>query len=114
MSGNAQKAGIIDRGDDTLGYDIKYSDTDGIHYVEVKSSKSDNIEFTLTKNEFDFAEKNKDKFEIWFVPITYDGIVEKPLKLGNILLFRDGENFFKNSKFDVEQSEFKIRAKIKK
>ncbi len=85
-----------------FGYDIKYSDNDGVHYVEVKASKSENVEFTLTRNEFEFAEKNKDKFEIWFVPINHDGTSGTPLKLGNILLFNNGESFFKNSKFDVE------------
>lgn len=114
LSGNAQKAGLIKNGNDALGYDIKYSDDNGIHYVEVKASKSKNVEFTLTKNEFDFAEKHKDQFEIWFVPIEGDDKPGTPLELGNILMFTNGENFFKNSRFDVEQSEFKIRAKIKK
>ena len=69
-------------------------------------------EFTLTKNEFDFAEKHKDSYELWFVPIVNDK-PQSPIELGNILLFENGENFFNNSRFSVEQSEFKVRAKLK-
>ncbi|MDY0278452.1 MAG: DUF3883 domain-containing protein, partial [Acholeplasma sp.] len=110
ISGNAQKAGIRNDGNDSLGYDIMYSDHKGIHYVEVKGSKSNIIEFKLTKNEFDFAERNKNQYELWFVPIDEQKKPGEPLELGNILLFSNGETFFKNSRFNVEQSEFKIRA----
>jgi hypothetical protein len=112
LSGNAEKASKVDHGDDTLGYDMKYSDSNGIHYVEVKGSSASNIEFTLTKNEFDFAEKHKDSYELWFVPIVNEK-PQNPIELGNILLFENGENFFNNSRFSVEQSEFKVRAKLK-
>lgn len=112
LSGNAEKANKVEHGDDTLGYDMRYSDSNGIHYVEVKGSSANNIEFTLTKNEFDFAEKHKDSYELWFVPIVNEK-PQNPIELGNILLFENGENFFNNSRFSVEQSEFKIRAKLK-
>lgn len=112
LSGNAEKANKVEHGDDTLGYDMRYSDSNGIHYVEVKGSSANNIEFTLTKNEFDFAEKHKDSYELWFVPIVNER-PQNPIELGNILLFENGENFFNNSRFSVEQSEFKIRAKLK-
>ncbi len=112
LSGNAEKANKVEHGDDTLGYDMRYSDSNGIHYVEVKGSSANNIEFTLTKNEFDFAEKHKDSYELWFVPIVNDK-PQSPIELGNILLFENGENFFNNSRFSVEQSEFKVRAKLK-
>lgn len=38
---------------------------------------------------------------------------QSPIELGNILLFENGENFFNNSRFSVEQSEFKVRTKLK-
>ena len=112
LSGNAEKANKVEHGDDTLGYDMRYSDSNGIHYVEVKGSSANNIDFTLTKNEFDFAEKHKDSYELWFVPIVNEK-PQNPIVLGNILLFENGENFFNNSRFSVEQSEFKVRAKLK-
>lgn len=117
-SGNAQKAGIKGKCDDTLGYDIRYSDADEKeHYVEVKgtSSKfsSDIIEFNLTKNEYEFADKKKDAYELWFVFIDKDNKTHKVIEFGNIMKFENNESFFNNSKFSVEQSEFKIRAKIK-
>lgn len=114
LSGNAEKAKIISEGNDSLGYDIRFVDEDGPHYIEVKGSKSTNIEFNLTKNEYDFALKHKDEFEIWFVFVHEDKTSSEPYILGNILVFENGENFFNNNKFSVEQSEFKIRAKIKK
>lgn len=112
LSSNAEKAKIIISGDDSLGYDMKYSDSNGIHYVEVKGSSASNVEFTLTKKELDFAEENKEIYELWFVPIKNNKPLS-PLELGNILKFADGENFLNNSRFSVEQSEFKVRAKIK-
>ena len=113
ISGNAEKAGVIEKGNDTLGYDLRYSDSNGIHYVEVKGTQSNIIEFNLTKNEYEFADKNKDKYEVWFVFVDESKMPKDPIELGNIMLFDNGESFFNNSRFSVEQSEFKIRAKIK-
>lgn len=112
-SGNAEKAKVIPKGDDALGYDIRYNDEIGNHFIEVKGSKSNNIEFNLTKNEFDFGMENKDKFEIWFVSVNEEIKLSKVYNLGQIFIFKDGENFFKNSRFSVESSEFKIRTKVK-
>lgn len=112
ISGNAERARIINNGDDTKGYDLSYTDENGIHYVEVKGGKSANIEFELTKNEYDFANRNKNTFEVIYAKIEGKECVGI-LKLGNIMLFEDGEDFFNNSHFTVEQSKFTIRAKIK-
>ena len=79
------------------------------HYVEVKASTSENIEFVLTKNELEFANEHKDEYEIWYVRII-DSQPSIPLELGNLLLFSGEETFFNNSKFSVENTEFKIRA----
>lgn len=112
-SGYAEKAGVQIQGDDSLGYDIRYTDKNGqIHYVEVKSStKTGNVKITLTKNEFCFGQAHKTSYEIWFVMIK-DNIPQDIIELGNIFMFKEGEDFFNNSKFSVEQSEYKLRAKI--
>ena len=65
-------------------------------------TSSENLEFILTKNEFNFAQQNKDQFELWFVP----------LELGTIFVFDENEDFFHNHRFTVEQTDFKLRAKI--
>ncbi len=112
VSGNGYHANANTVGDDSLGYDIWYSDEAGKkHYVEVKGSTSENIEFTLTRNEFDFAEQHLDEYEIWYVKIV-DKKATEPYELGNLLLLNEEESFFKNSKFSVENSEFKIRARV--
>ena len=87
-----------------------YTDEDGRkHYVEVKSSTAENVEFVLTKNELEFAEHNASEYEIWYVRIV-DKQPTIPYELGNLLSLGEEETFFNNSKFSVENSEFKIRA----
>ena len=110
VSGNGYRANENNGGDDSLGYDIWYSDENGKkHYVEVKGSSSENIEFTLTKNELEFAEQHTEEYEMWYVRIV-DNQPTIPYELGNLLLLGEEETFFHNSKFAVESSEFKIRA----
>jgi hypothetical protein len=115
VSGNGHRAKANSCGDDSLGYDIWYSDEDGKkHYVEVKGSTSEHIEFVLTKNELEFAERcvadgRADEYEIWYVRII-DKTPSVPYKLGNILMLGENESFFNNSRFSVEHNEFKIRA----
>lgn len=110
VSGNGYRANKNQGGDDSLGYDIWYSDENGKkHYVEVKGSTSENIEFVLTKNELDFAEQHAEEYEIWYVRIV-DKQPTIPYELGNLLLLGEEETFFNNNKFTVENSEFKIRA----
>ncbi len=110
VSGNGYRANENKGGDDSLGYDIWYSDEKGKkHYVEVKSSTSENVEFILTKNELEFAEQHSEEYEIWYVRIV-DKQPSVPYELGNLLLLDEEETFFNNSKFAVENSEFRIRA----
>ncbi len=112
-SENAKKATVIAKGDDTLGYDIRYRDEKGSHFVEVKGSKSSNSEFNLTKNEYDFGVTHKDNFEIWFVSIDEEMKPSRVYSFGNIFAFKDGQSFFNNDNFTVEFNEFKIRPKVK-
>lgn len=110
VSGNGYRAHENQGGDDSLGYDIWYSDECGKkHYVEVKGSTSENVEFVLTKNELEFAEQHAEEYEIWYVRIV-DKQPTIPYELGNLLLLGEEETFFNNSKFAVENSEFRIRA----
>lgn len=114
VSENGHDAGKNDYGDDSLGYDIKYTDASGgIHYVEVKGSTSQNIEFTLTKKELEVAQQNKENYEIWFVHIE-DGHYSQPYVFEKLFIFDEGEDFFNNSKFTVENGDFKIKAKVVK
>ena len=58
-----------------------------------------------------FAQAHKDHYELWFVFIK-NGEPGEPLELGNIFVFDEGEDFFQNHRFSVEQNDFKLRAKI--
>ena len=112
VSGNGYRANENKGGDDSLGYDIWYSDENGKkHYVEVKGSTSENVEFVLTKNELESAELYAEEYEIWYVRIV-DKQPTVPYELGNLLLLGEEETFFNNSKFAVENSEFRIRATV--
>ena len=111
VSGNGHRVHANECGNDGLGYDIRYSDELGMHYVEVKGSTSENVEFVLTKNELEFAQQHLEEYEIWYVRIV-DKQPTMPMELGNLLLLGEDETFFKNSKFTVENSEFKIRATV--
>lgn len=112
VSGNGERAGATIHGNDSCGYDMRYTDAEGnIHYVEVKGTASNNLEFELSRNEFNFAQENKERYELWFVFIK-DGEVQKPYELGRIFVFDEGEDFIYNHRFSIEQSRFRFRAKI--
>lgn len=112
VSGNGEKAGVIEKGDDSCGYDMKYVDSKGdVHYIEVKGTSGENLEFTISKKELEFAQSHKYNYEIWFVFIK-DNVPQIPNELGNIFNLSEHEDFFNNSKFTVEQHEYKIKAKI--
>lgn len=113
VSGNAEKAGRIDKGDDTCGYDIRYKDEDGnVQYVEVKSSKSEDITFYISDKELRFACDNADNYEIIYVLIGEDGKPsDKPFRLGHLFAFGDGEDLFHNERFSIESDNYCIAAK---
>lgn len=112
ISGNGARAGQVKEGNDNCGYDMRYADADGkVHYVEVKGTSSDSLEFILTKNEFNFAQLHKEQFELWFVFIK-DGAAGTPHELGTIFVFNEDEDFFHNHRFSVEQTDFRLKAKI--
>lgn len=112
ISGNAQKANRIIKGDDTCGYDIKYTDENGIiQYVEVKASKNTDIVFSLSDNELRFACQNADCYEIIYVVIGDDGKpVGQPWRLGHLFAFVEGEDILHNSRFSIESDNYCISA----
>lgn len=112
VSGNAEKAKHTIKGDDSCGYDIKYTDDNGmIQYVEVKASKNSDIVFSLSDNELRFACKNADCYEIIYVVIGDDGEpAHKPWRLGHLFAFDEGEDLLHNSRFSIESDNYCISA----
>ena len=114
MSGNAEKAGQAIKGDDTLGYDIKYTDEDGsIQYVEVKASRSEEIVFMISDSELRFGCDNAKNYEIVYVVIGEDGNpIQRPWRLGHIFDFTEGEDLFHNNRFSLESENYRVKAEI--
>lgn len=113
VSGNAEKAGRIVKGDDTCGYDIKYTDNNGvIQYVEVKSSRNEEITFSISNSELRFGCQNASCYEIIYVVIGEDGKpAHKPWRLGHLFEFADGESLLHNERFSIESDSYSIVAK---
>ena len=113
VSGNAEQAGLIVKGDDTCGYDIKYTDSKGmIQYVEVKSSRSEDIAFNLSDSELQFGCQNASSYEIIYVVIGDDGFpVHKPWRLGHLFKFAEGEDLLHNERFSIESDSYRVTAK---
>jgi len=83
--------------DDSLGYDIKYKNEEGIYkYVEVKTFS--NGQFYLTKNEKEFAQNNFGFYELFLVSDTI-------LKIQNI-------DYNNEDIFTLDSSEFIVRYSI--
>ena len=104
--------GYNPEGQDGLGYDIEYFDSDGNKYfVEVKG-KSDSYEtFEISKNEIDKAHLEKEFYKIFFVTHTMNNAQRRILDLGNIFILENGEDFFSNNKFTAIYKNFEIRFK---
>jgi len=80
--------------DDSLGYDIKYKNEEGIYkYVEVKTFS--NGQFYLTKNEKEFAQNNFGFYELFLVS-------DKILKIQNI-------DYNDDDIFKLDSSEYIVR-----
>ena len=112
VSGNAEKAGSVAKGDDTCGYDISYIDNNGnTQYVEVKASRDDKIVFYLSDSELRFACNHAEHYEVIFVHIGEDGMPEgKPWRLGHLFAFTEGEDLFNNDRFTIESNNYTITA----
>ena len=114
VSGNAEKAGRIVKGDDTCGYDIKYTDSDGnIQYVEVKSSRNEEITFCLSDSELRFGCQNAPLYEIIYVVIGDNGLpAHKPWRLGHLFVFAEGEDLLHNDRFSIESDSYSVVANM--
>ncbi|MDE7238466.1 MAG: DUF3883 domain-containing protein [Lachnospiraceae bacterium] len=112
VSGNAEKAGHATKGDDTCGYDIKYTDESGmIQYVEVKASRNEDITFLLSDSELRFGCKNAANYEIIYVVVGEDGKpAHQPWRLGHIFDFVEGEDLFHNNRFSIESDSYRVVA----
>lgn len=109
VSRNAYKAGVNPEGEDGLGYDIEYTNENGVkYYIEVKSKINEEKSFTITQNEINKALETQQRYMIVFVTNTLDNQNRKYINLGNIFLFDEGEDFINNSKFRAVNDEFKI------
>jgi hypothetical protein len=109
ISGNGELAGKNDGGDDEQGYDMTYEDDNGVkYYVEVKASTGDASEFYITSSEIAAGERYKERFEIIFIT----NVKEKQrgfTRLKGLFCLPAGETFMVNSKFSVENNDFRIR-----
>jgi len=104
--------GYNPEGQDGLGYDIEYFDSEGNKYfVEVKG-KTDSYEtFEISKNEIDKAHHEKEFYRVFFVTQTMNNSQRRILDLGNLFIFKEGEDFFVNRKFTAIFRNFEIRFK---
>lgn len=111
ISGNAQEAGIDEQGDDSCGYDIKYTDADNnVQYVEVKASKSDSIVFSISDNELRFACDHASNYEVIYVVIGDDGEPLKIWRLGHLFEMSEEEDLFHNQRFTIESEKYVVTA----
>ena len=112
VSGNAEKAGYAVKGDDTCGYDIKYTDESGAtQYVEVKASRNEDVSFIISDSELRFGCKNAANYEIIYVVVGEDGKpAHEPWRLGHIFEFSEGEDLFHNDRFSIESDSYRVFA----
>lgn len=104
--------GYNPEGQDGLGYDIEYIDTDGNKiFVEVKGRSDNSDSFEITNNEIDKAHQEQQKYKIFFVTQTLDNSKRRIRDLGNIFVLENGEDFFSNRKFKAVYRNFEIRFK---
>jgi hypothetical protein len=102
VSGNSDNP----KRDDSLGYDIRYTDKNGDEkFVEVKSVSSDHS-FFLTENERKCGVKNREKYIIALV-------AEKKIHfITDFFKFSESESFETNSKYTTRNHNYKIYFKI--
>lgn len=104
--------GYNPEGQDGLGYDIEYFDTDSNKYfVEVKGRSDGSDSFEITSHEINKAQSAKEFYKIIFVTHTLDNSQRRIRDLGNLFLLEDGQDFFANSKFKAVYRNFEIRFK---
>lgn len=104
ISENAKAANINPEGSAGLGYDIEYVDeNENRIFVEVKTSKANEITFYMSENEFDFAIKHINEYRLYYVS-------EVTSKNPKILVL---ENVFKDNDFNTENYALDTRVEYK-
>ncbi len=112
VSENAKKANVNPQGSESYGYDMHYMDeNDKVHYVEVKSSSSDDNSFNISPEEVRFAEQHCKEYEVIQVLNALDSKTRNIRSLGNIFDYAEEESFNNNSRFTVENDGYRIRYK---
>ncbi|MDX6187804.1 DUF3883 domain-containing protein [Flavobacterium sp. Fl-318] len=105
-------SGYNPEGQDGLGYDIEYLDSEGNKYfVEVKGKGDIYDTFEITKNEIEKAHKEGNFYKLILVTQIMDNSQRRIRDLGNLFILADGEDFFSNSKFSAIYRNFEIRFK---
>ena len=111
VSEYAKIAEINPEGKDGLGYDLMYIDDEGkAHYVEVKSTNTEDLSFPISSAEVRFGEQRKDSYEIILV-LNVCSKDREFKNLRNIFKYDEDESFNDNSKFSVENEVIRIRFK---
>lgn len=109
VSENAKKWNINPDGEAGAGYDLKYINEMGNEkFAEVKSSTGSEIVFIMSNNELDVAEKNPDKYEVWFVASIQDN--PKVQIISDLFKYEQGEYRLNNNKFSCSAGQWTIRC----
>lgn len=112
-SENAKKEGVNPDGIGGLGYDLKYTDSNGdVMYVEIKSSAGSNLTFVITENELNFAEANATQYEVILVTSVSSDEERKIYRLPHLFNYADGEDRLCNSKFSTSVDSYTVRCQI--
>lgn len=103
ISGNAEKAKNVIKGDDTVGYDIRIRLKNGKYkYFEVKGSTDTLYKIEITTNEINHGLKYPKDYSIIFVKVDIDNSKADFIKvLDSIFDFDEGETLTSNKKFSV-------------
>jgi hypothetical protein len=109
VSENARTANVNPQGTESEGYDIRYIDENNqVHYVEVKSSSTEDQTFQISADEVKFGEKHGKEYDVIVVLNTLNEN-RKIRNLGNIFDYEEDESFNNNTRFSVENEGFRIR-----
>lgn len=109
ISENAKKRHCNPDGEAGAGYDLKYIDSVGNEkFVEVKSSTGSEIVFIMSNNELNVAEKNPEKYEIWFVASVLDN--PNIQIISDLFKYDPTETRLNNNKFTCSAGQWTIRC----
>lgn len=104
----AQDFGENVQGSDNNHYDIRYKNSNGEWtYVEVKSSKNDVTEFSLTKAETEFGIENRGRYELFHITNIES---ENPTK--RVFKPFDSDNFLESKEFTIVPNGYIFRYKV--